>query len=160
MLKPDEIQELRSSLLETLIEEDSRQVYFDPYERYKKMVCRDIEALLNTKLDWNPLASSLSELKVSSVNYGLEDFSTKNLTYPGDKDVLCYEIRELLELYEPRLEKVKVKILENSDPVDRVVRLMITANLILEEQQERLSFRTKINPVDHLFSVKELEYEG
>ena len=69
------------------------------------------------------------------------------------------EIRELIELYEPRLERVKVQILDNSDPVDRVVRLMITANLILEKEKERLSFRTKLNPVDHLFSVKELEYE-
>ena len=160
MIKPSELPELRSSLLDILIEEESSRRYFDPYEHYKKMVCRDIEALLNTKLDWNPLSDSLKELSVSSVNYGLEDFSTKNLTYPGDKDVLCYEIRELIEQYEPRLEKVKVKILDNSDPVDRVVRLMITANLILEEDKERLSFSTKINPVDHLFSVKELEYEG
>ena len=37
---------------------------------------------------------------------------------------------------------------------------MITANLILEEEKERLSFQTKLNPVDHLFSVKELEHEG
>ena len=160
MVKPQELPELRSSLLDILAGQDSERSYRDPYERYKKMVCRDIEALLNTKLDWTPLDNSLAELKVSSVNYGLEDFSTKNLTYPGDKDVLCYEIRELLEQFEPRLERVKVKILDNSDPVDRVVRLMITANLILEEDKERLSFRTKINPVDHLFSVKELEYEG
>lgn len=160
MIKPHEIPELRSSLLDILCQEEDKRGYFDPFEQYKKMVCRDIEALLNTKLDWNPIASSLTELQVSSVNYGLEDFSTKNLTYPGDKDVLCIDIRELIEQYEPRLEGVRVKILDNSDPVDRVVRLMITANLILEEERERLSFRTQINPVDHLFSVKELEYEG
>lgn len=160
MIKATDIPELRTSLLDTLMEEEAVGGFFDPYERYKKMVCRDIEALLNTKLDWTPLAESLIELKTSSVNYGLEDFSTKNLTYPGDKDVLCYEIRDLLAQYEPRLEKVKVKILDNSDPVDRVVRLMITANLVLEEEKERMSFRTQINPVDHLFSVKELEYEG
>lgn len=160
MIKAADIPELRTSLLDTLTEEDAVGSFFDPYERYKKMVCRDIEALLNTKLDWTPLADSLVELKTSSVNYGLEDFSTKNLTYPGDKDVLCYEIRDLLAQYEPRLEKVKVKILDNSDPIDRVVRLMITANLVLEEEKERMSFRTQINPVDHLFSVKELEHEG
>lgn len=160
MAKRSDTPELRTSLLDVMVDEDSQQGYFDPYERYKKMVCRDIEALLNTKIDWNLIADSLQELNVSSINYGLEDFSTKNLTYPGDKDVLCVEIRELIELYEPRLERVKVQILDNSDPVDRVVRLMITANLILEKQKERLSFRTKLNPVDHLFSVKELEYEG
>jgi len=160
MIKATDIPELRTSLLDTLTEEEAIAGLFDLYERYKRMVCRDIEALLNTKLDWTPLADSLIELKTSSVNYGLEDFSTKNLTYPGDKDVLCYEIRDLLAQYEPRLEKVKVKILDNSDPVDRVVRLMITANLVLEEEKERMSFRTQINPVDHLFSVKELEYEG
>ncbi|GEM_PF-1211660 len=160
MAKRSDIPELRTSLLDVMVDEDSQQGYFDPYERYKKMVCRDIEALLNTKIDWNLIADSLQELNVSSINYGLEDFSTKNLTYPGDKDVLCVEIRELIELYEPRLERVKVQILDNSDPVDRVVRLMITANLILEKEKERLSFRTKLNPVDHLFSVKELEYEG
>lgn len=160
MIKPSELPELRSSLLDLLIDDDGHGRYFDPYERYKKMVCRDIEALLNSKLDWTPLPETLDQLKVSSINYGLEDFSTKNLTYPGDKDILCFEIRELIEQYEPRLERVKVKILDNSDPVDRVVRLMITANLILEEDKERLSFRTQINPVDHLFSVKELEYEG
>lgn len=159
MAKRSDIPELRTSLLDVMVDEDSQQGYFDPYERYKKMVCRDIEALLNTKIDWNLIADSLQELNVSSINYGLEDFSTKNLTYPGDKDVLCVEIRELIELYEPRLERVKVQILDNSDPVDRVVRLMITANLILEKEKERLSFRTKLNPVDHLFSVKELEYE-
>ena len=160
MIKPNDIPELRTSLMDALVDDTNDRQYFDPYERYKKMVCRDIESLLNTKVDWTNSADSLLELKVSSVNYGLEDFSTKNLTYPGDKDVLCVEIRELIELYEPRLERVKVQILENSDPVDRVVRLMITANLILEEERERLSFRTKINPVDHLFSVKEQEYEG
>lgn len=159
-MKPNEIPELRTSLLDMLHDEDSGTHYFDPYERYKKMVCRDIESLLNTKLDWTPLVDSLQELKLSSVNYGLEDFSTKNLTYPGDKDMLCIEIRELIEQYEPRLERVKVKILENSDPVDRVVRLMITANLIIEQDRERLSFSTKLNPVDHLFSVKELDNEG
>ncbi|WP_223669695.1 type VI secretion system baseplate subunit TssE [Kangiella shandongensis] len=159
-MKPNEIPELRSSLLDMLHDEDNGAHYFDPYERYKKMVCRDIESLLNTKLDWTPLIDSLQELKLSSVNYGLEDFSTKNLTYPGDKDMLCIEIRELIEQYEPRLERVKVKILENSDPVDRVVRLMITANLIIEQDRERLSFSTKLNPVDHLFSVKELDNEG
>lgn len=160
MIKPSDIPELRTSLLDVLITEAEGKTYYDPYERYKRMVCRDIESLLNTKVDWTKSDSSLKELRVSSVNYGLEDFSTKNLTYPGDKDVLCIEIRELIEQYEPRLERVRVQILENSDPVDRVVRLMITANLVLEEERERLSFRTKLNPVDHVFSVKEQEYEG
>lgn len=160
MIKPSDIPELRTSLLDVLITEAGGKTYYDPYERYKRMVCRDIESLLNTKVDWTKSDSSLKELRVSSVNYGLEDFSTKNLTYPGDKDVLCIEIRELIEQYEPRLERVRVQILENSDPVDRVVRLMITANLVLEEERERLSFRTKLNPVDHVFSVKEQEYEG
>ncbi|GAA4360705.1 type VI secretion system baseplate subunit TssE [Kangiella marina] len=160
MIKPSQMPELRTSLLDVLADDDDGQQGFDPYDRYKKLVCRDIEALLNTKIDWTLVTDSLQELKLSLVNYGLEDFSTKNLTYPGDKDVLCVEIRELIELYEPRLERVRVKILDNSDPIDRVVRLMITANLILEKDRERLSFRTKLNPVDHLFSVKELEYEG
>lgn len=160
MIKPDDIPELRTSLMDALVDDTNDRQYFDHYERYKNMVCRDIESLLNTKVDWTNSADSLQEIKVSSVNYGLEDFSTKNLTYPGDKDVLCVEIRELIGLYEPRLERVKVQILENSDPVDRVVRLMITANLILEEDRERLSFRTKVNPVNHLFSVKEQEHEG
>lgn len=160
MIKPDEIPELRNSLFDVLVEDDSTIGFVDPYAQYKKMVCRDIEALLNTKLEWNLFDSGLEELKVSSINYGLADFSTKNLTYPGDKDILCYEIRDLIEQFDPRLEKVKVRLLENSDPVDRVVRLMITANLILEEEKERLSFQTKLNPVDHLFNVKELEHEG
>lgn len=160
MIKPDEIPELRNSLFDVLVEDDSTIGFVDPYAHYKKMVCRDIEALLNTKLEWNLFDSGLEELKVSSINYGLADFSTKNLTYPGDKDILCYEIRDLIEQFDPRLEKVKVRLLENSDPVDRVVRLMITANLILEEEKERLSFQTKLNPVDHLFNVKELEHEG
>lgn len=160
VIKPSDIPELRGSLLDVLVDDEVKSHYYDPYEHYKKMVCRDIEALLNTKLDWNRFDGSLDELKVSSVNYGLADFSTKNLTYPGDKDILCYEIRDLIEQFEPRLEKVKVRILDNSDPIDRVVRLMITANLILEEEKERLSFQTKLNPVDHLFRVKELEHEG
>ena len=78
MAKRSDIPELRTSLLDVMVDEDSQQGYFDPYERYKKMVCRDIEALLNTKIDWNLIADSLQELNVSSINYGLEDFSTKN----------------------------------------------------------------------------------
>ncbi|MDR2946937.1 MAG: type VI secretion system baseplate subunit TssE [Candidatus Adiutrix sp.] len=73
-------------------------------EAYAGLILRDVEELLNSRLS-SPLGEAAEE---SEAGYGLADLSLGGRG-EGDLLKLARAVRRCLELYEPRLERVRVE---------------------------------------------------
>jgi type VI secretion system protein ImpF len=117
-------------------------------------VRRDLENLLNTRqraLSW---PKNLQELDCSLVSYGIPDFAAINLGSAEGRD----EVRRVLELTirrnEPRFQNIKITLLDNVEPLDRVLRFRIEALLRVEPTPEPVTFDSVLEPVTGNFELK------
>lgn len=105
----------------------------------KQSVRRDLEWLLNTRLNATAIPEDLPELNRSLASYGLPDFSAWNVRGGGDQEQLRTTIEEAVARFEPRLEGVVVT-LETMSDVDRTVKFRIDARLRVEPAPEPVTF--------------------
>lgn len=105
----------------------------------KQSVRRDLEWLLNTRLDPSHVAEPGSELSKSVACYGLPDFTSWNVRGGADQETLRRSVEEAVARFEPRLEGVQVT-LETVSEVDRTLRFRIEARLRIEPAPEPVTF--------------------
>ncbi|MEQ6250640.1 type VI secretion system baseplate subunit TssE [Sulfitobacter sp. HNIBRBA3233] len=125
----------------------------------REAVRRDIEMLFNIErleaqflltdretLDHESPAHQLAdfpEIRRSVLNYGVPSFSGRSGA-DFDKDALAREIKELLNVFEPRLKKDTVKVrVRTGDKVG--MRIDIDGVLLLSPVPERLRLSTSID---------------
>ena len=120
----------------------------------KSSVRRDLENLLNTRWRCSHWPPSLEELAVSLVNYGIPDFTGGNLGSASDRNELRRIIETTIRRFEPRFKTVRVELLENSEPLDRTLRLRIDALLHAEPAPEPVMFDSALEPATGNFEVK------
>lgn len=105
----------------------------------KQAVKRDLEWLLNTRVDAGSIPEDLPEVNRSLATYGLPDFSSWNVQGGADQETLRHTIEECVAKFEPRLEGVVVT-LESMSDVDRSLRFRIDGRLKIEPAPEPVSF--------------------
>jgi type VI secretion system protein ImpF len=105
----------------------------------KQAVKRDLEWLLNTRVDASPPSEELPEVSRSLVFFGLPDFTSWNVRGGADQETLRRTIEEAVAKFEPRLEGVVVT-LESMSDVDRTVRFKIDGRLRVEPAPEPVTF--------------------
>jgi type VI secretion system protein ImpF len=115
-------QKINSPLLYRLLDEDPDKQQEKISRRFidlnglEQDIRNNLEMILNTRfcgLEW---PEHLSELKQSVLNYGIADFSQMQL---------CRNIKETLERFEPRLQFVKVSLLDDEVELDRILKIRI-----------------------------------
>ncbi len=110
-------------------------------EQYKRMVSSDLENLLNTKCNIQPVPEALKEVNNSLFAYGLKDFTSKSPKSPSVKSELRNDISRAINLFEPRLRNITIYV--DNDPQDsRTIKIRITGILILEDISEPVTFDT------------------
>ena len=98
-------------------------------------------------------------LESSLLNYGIPDFSQFNPESDSDRKKLKIIIENLIAKFEPRLHKVNVEVLKNSDPLDFRVRFHIDAVLIVEPNTIPVYFTTEMRAAPTRFTVTEANYD-
>ena len=120
----------------------------------KQSVRRDLENLLNTRwrcVKWPP---DLDELEVSVVNYGIPDFTGGRLGNVLDREQFRRGVERLVRQFEPRFKSVAVKMLENANKEDRMLRFRVDGLLHAEPAPEPVTFDTAVEPTTGNIQVK------
>lgn len=144
---------INASLLDKLIDDAPNE--WDAEEAYRggnlpqlrRNVGRDIENLLNAKVQWSTWPDCYKELKNSLVNYGLEDFSNMAIGSLEGRQLLCKKVAESIRRFEPRFIEVDVETVDNEQSIDRILKLRINAVLYADPDPEYISFDSEVDPV-------------
>lgn len=121
--------------------------------RLRRGVRRDLEALLNARRRWRSWPAGLGELAVSPVGYGIPDFTAGAFNDPARREELRAAIEETIRRFEPRLARIRVRLLDTPGTLEATLRLRIDALLRLDPAPEPIAFDTLIDAATAAVSV-------
>ena len=146
-------QQLQLSVLDRLID-DEPEIQEAPSRKQginiselRKLVRRDIEALLNARIQWHTWPEQYQELSKSCLSYGLPDFSSMSVSSSEGRELLCDIVKNAILKFEPRFMEVEV-FTDEEAPLDRILNLKINALLYAEPQPEFISFNSEVEPIN------------
>ncbi|MCC2955226.1 type VI secretion system baseplate subunit TssE [Massilia sp. IC2-477] len=123
-------------------------------EQLKDSVARDLEALLNTRLAFDPaILNAYPEARGSLLHYGLADFAGYCLTSSIDRAAVCASIQDAIEAHEPRLREVSATLDLAPGSVNRL-SFIIHARLALPDCAEPVHFNAVLQPSSLHYAVK------
>jgi type VI secretion system protein ImpF len=160
MARPRADQPLTPSVLDRLLDfepdvgREAQKTANQVLRALKHSVRRDLENLLNTRSRCLPWPPELAELKQSLVNYGVPDITGASFGAPEEREGFCRTLEQVIRRHEPRFRSVKVALLENIEPLDRVLRFRIDAMLEVKPAPEPVVFDSSLRLVDGDFEVK------
>lgn len=158
---------LMPSLLDRLIDEDPTSRHEEPKNQFQRLrqlkqsVRRDLENLLNTRwraVGWPRELEPQDEnrrpfLETSVANYGIPDFTGANLGSAGSREDFVRVIQEAISQFEPRLRRIKVELIDNTERDDRTMRFRIDAMLLAEPEPEPIVFDSALEPTTGSFRI-------
>lgn len=123
-------------------------------EQYKRVIARDLEALLNTRI-----ATPEEELAAypacrnSIVNFGLADFAQLCLTSSEDRKEICDRLTAAIERHEPRLRHVRARLVSESGTINRL-SFAISGQLRARTGDDRVQFDVMLEPSSLHYSIR------
>lgn len=151
----------RLSLLDRLLDDAPEQRVDQPVSAaealaaLRRSVQRDLEALLNARPRWRSLPPELTELPVSSIGYGIPDFTAGVFNDPVQRERLRAGIEATIRRFEPRFAFLRVILMDNSNPLEPRLRLRIEALLRAEAAHEPVAFETLVDTATTSVSVRD-----
>jgi type VI secretion system protein ImpF len=127
------------SILDRLIDADSSGTAAQPgytTAQMMRVVRRDLEDLLNTRLTVTDLPRELGRLRGSVYAYGLVDLNSLNALTPQQRDEIGQVLEATVAQFEPRLRDVRAVALESDDGRKQAVRFRIEARLGVDPAPE------------------------
>ena len=143
-------QPLLPSLLDRLIntepDQSSEPLWRGSYrlDELREHVRRDLEYLLNTRHGRIDLMTQVSELTVSTLTFGLPDFTGINGGGVENREKLRAVVERAVRDFEPRLTNVQVVVRDLENEFDRNIRLTIQAVLYVDPIVELVTFDTTV----------------
>jgi type VI secretion system protein ImpF len=142
--------------LEPRIAADPRTSYAESLRQFKATIQRDLEWLLNTRRTPEPVDEEYPELERSLYNFGVPDITSLSSDSVGDRELLLRQVEEALHLFEPRLENVKISMVElQGESKRRELRFVVEATLRLDPTPEQVMFDTVLH-----FSTGQIDVSG
>jgi type VI secretion system protein ImpF len=121
----------------------------------KAAVRRDLEWLLNTRRNPDAAGPEYEHLERSVFNYGLPDISSLSWNSPKDRGRLAHMLETAVELFEPRLDRVRVIALDVAGGGSvQVLRFHIEGLLEMDPAPEHISFDTVLQLSSGQYQVK------
>ena len=130
-------EEIVFSLVDRLIDldpETQKEVPVSSWEQereFKRLLCRDLSALLNTRraeCDFDP---AFEECTNSLLSFGINDFTSYNLKNAIEQEQVRRAIERAIRQFEPRLARVEVTV-EVPDETRPVLQFQIAAFMRVE----------------------------
>jgi type VI secretion system protein ImpF len=129
-------------------------------EQLKDSVARDLEALLNTRLAFDPaILSGYPQARDSLLHYGLADFASYCLTSSADRTAVCACIQHAIEAHEPRLREVSASLEVVPGAVNRL-DFVIHARLAVASTSEPVNFNAVLQPSSLHYAVRRTPRRG
>lgn len=119
-----------------------------------RSVLRDLEHLLNARRPLQELPEGLDLLAESLANYGLPDLQSLDIREDHDIARICEMIRECIVRFEPRLRGVSVTANGEDRSIDRRLRFVIDATLVVEPFSQDVRIESEINATRAGFTVR------
>lgn len=122
-------------------------------KQYQRVIARDLEALLNTRVAiGEDELDSFPYCKNSIVNFGLADFAQLCLTSSDDRKQICDRLTAAIERHEPRLKQVRAHLLNETGMINRL-SFVISGQLRALASPERVSFNLMLEPSSLHYAV-------
>lgn len=156
-------QPLQMSILDRLIDDNPGHKDRNRNQRgfnltaLRQSVRRDLENLLNSRVQWHTWPESFQELELSLLNYGLPDFSVMVVDSTEGREQLCRAVENTIRRFEPRFVDVEVSIPESNNTIDRIMRLRIQALLYADPEPEHIMFDSEVEPVHLGLTIKDFQ---
>lgn len=121
---------------------------------YKHAIARDVEVLLNTRvaLSADELAS-YPACRDSIANFGLVDFAQLCLTSSDDRKIVCDLLVAAISRHEPRLTRVRARLVEEAGMVNRL-SFAISGELCALADDERVQFDVMLESSNLHYSIR------
>lgn len=110
----------------------------------KEGLRRDLEALLNTRHNRWDLWEASTELAVSTLTFGLPDFTSWTETSSETCRALSLLVKQMLERFEPRLTQLDVQVQAPSDETGHQLRISIRGVLTVDPYREDVAYNSTI----------------
>ena len=156
-------QALQQSLLDRLIDyapgkkDSGRSRRGFDLKALRQSVRRDLENLLNSRVQWHTWPDSYSELPQSLLNYGLPDFSVMVVDSDEGRLKLCRAVEQAIRRFEPRFVDVEVTVPEQEHGMERVLKLRIQALLYADPEPEHIMFDSEVEPVHLGLTIRDYQ---
>ena len=155
--------QLLPSLLDRLLDDRPEEIRESAWREVqvvrvlKASLCRDLQNLLNAHRLLAVIPEACAELKTSLLNYGLPDLQSMEVREDHDLGLLCRLIEESIQVFEPRLQGVRVRPVTDGDgkqSIDRHVRFEIEAVLVVQPLREPVVFSSSLDVSSGEFAVE------
>lgn len=143
-----------SSIWDRLSAPASQEPAWLTLEQYKRVLARDLEALLNTRIA--TLDDALAPFpccRQSIVNFGLADFAQLCLTSSDDRKEICDRLTAAIARHEPRLEHVRAQLMHQPGVINRL-SFVISGRLQAWADDERVRFDVMLEPSSLHYSIR------
>lgn len=115
-------------------------------EQFKRVIARDLEALLNSRVAFPDVAlAGLPNCKNSIINFGLTDFAELCLTNSEDRKEICNRLKAAIERHERRLTSVRVSLATGTGAINRL-SFVVSGQLRALGTGERTQFDVELEP--------------
>jgi len=144
------------SVLDRLLDDGSADQRTNPHGvgELKRVVGRDLEALLNTRRETlDEIPAEFAESSHSLLIYGLPDFSALNLNSTADRNQVRRTLEEVIATFEPRLDRVRVSM-DEPRPFDRGLHFRIDGVLQVEPAPEPVTFDAVLQLTTQQYAVE------
>jgi type VI secretion system protein ImpF len=123
-------------------------------EQYKRVIARDMEALLNTRTALGEEAlAPFPRCRNSIDNFGLADFARLCLTSADDRKEICDRLTAAIERHEPRLQRVRAHLVHEPGVINRL-SFVISGRLRARGDEERVRFDVLLEPSSLHYSIR------
>lgn len=160
--KADADRAIRPSVLDRLIDTepssstDAPSSWGQSVRLLKAGLCRDLEWLLNSRRTLIEIPSDYEYLKESVLNYGIIDVSSLIRDSREHKNLLVKEVAHAIQVFEPRLEQVKVSLVteDAGDATKREIHFVVEGLLKIDPQPEHVVFDTVLDATNGDYVVR------
>jgi type VI secretion system protein ImpF len=125
---------------------DPRASFGESMRAFKLAVQRDLEWLLNSRRTAEPAPDVYEEVTRSVFHYGLPDITSVGRESPQERNQLLHSVEAAIELFEPRLTNVTVRLVElEGEQLRRELRFVVDATLLMDPTPEQVVFDTVLH---------------
>ena len=112
-------------------------------EQLEASIARELSRLFNTRSRLPP--SAMAESTGTTIDYGIPDFSAMSSRNDDDVKLMQKALLQAISFYEPRMQRVAVKIAPVPERRDAAV-VTVSGDVMIGLKPTRVSFALNLNP--------------
>jgi type VI secretion system protein ImpF len=154
-------QQIASPLLRLLIDEAPDLSYekntpnYIGFQTLKNDIRDNLEMILNARRHYLTKPARLTQISESILNYGIVDFTQQYYSLDKNQSELREAIRKAITYFEPRLQAVRVTMVEPEEGDERSFRIRIDGLIQIKPEPQQAAFESQLDLVRYQFSFEE-----